>query len=75
MKKNLILFNSMTSAMKSREVLKKQGIFSRIIKTPAEFRKRSCGYSLLVNKDMERAVDIIKANKIQFVGVAATDLR
>ncbi|HCA04752.1 MAG TPA: hypothetical protein DEO32_02520 [Ruminococcaceae bacterium] len=74
MNNNLILFPSMTAVLKAREILRRQGISSRVIRTPANLRRRSCGYSLLVRRSFEDAVSLIKTGKIRTVGVAAVDL-
>lgn len=74
MNNNLILFPSMTAVLKGREVLRRHGFFSKVIRTPANLRRRSCGYSLLVKKDFDYAVTLIKNANVKTVGVAAVDL-
>lgn len=74
MNNNLILFPSMTAVLKAREVLRRRGINSRVIRTPANLRRRSCGYSLLVKRGFDEAVSLIKNKNIKTVGIAAVDL-
>ena len=74
MNNNLILFPSMTAVLKAREVLRRRGINSRVIRTPANLRRRSCGYSLLVKRGFDEAVILIKNENIKTVGIAAVDL-
>ena len=74
MNNNLILFPSMTAVLKAREVLRRRGINSRVIRTPANLRRRSCGYSLLVKRGFDKAVSLIKNENIKTVGIAAVDL-
>ncbi len=74
MNNNLILFPSMTAVLKAREVLRRRGINSRVIRTPANLRRRSCGYSLLVKRGFDEAVSLIKNENIKTVGIAAVDL-
>lgn len=74
MNNNLILFPSMTAVLKAREVLRRRGINSRVIRTPANLRRRSCGYSLLVKRSFDEAVSLIKNENIKTVGIAAVDL-
>ena len=74
MNNNLILFPSMTAVLKAREVLRRRGINSRVIHTPANLRRRSCGYSLLVKRGFDEAVSLIKNENIKTVGIAAVDL-
>lgn len=68
---NLIIFNSMTAAMKAREVLRRHGIVTRMTKTPGHFRRGTCSYSLRVKPDTERAVEILEKHGLPFVGTAA----
>ena len=74
MNNNLILFPSMTAVLKARDVLRRRGINSRVIRTPANLRRRSCGYSLLVKRGFDEAVSLIKKENIKTVGIAAVDL-
>lgn len=74
MNNDLILFPSMTAVLKGREVLRRHGIFSRVIRTPANLRRSSCGYSLLVKKSFDEAVTLIKSANVKTVGIAAADL-
>ena len=74
MNNNLILFPSMTAVLKAREVLRRRGINSRVSRTPANLRRRSCGYSLLVKRGFDEAVSLIKNENIKTVGIAAVDL-
>lgn len=73
MENNLIMFNSMTTVMKSRDLLRRNGIVSRTVRTPAHLRNRSCGYSLVVNREFDRALEILKNNRISIFGVDAVD--
>lgn len=73
MNPSLILFYSMTAVLKGREALRRRGIFSRVIRTPAALRRRSCGYSLQVRTDINEALDIIHNAGVQTAGTAAAD--
>ncbi len=70
---NIITFVSVTNAMKAKELLRANGIFSRVIRTPARLRKGSCGYSLVVPKNFARAAELIKNSKIPYKGIFADD--
>ncbi len=72
MDNKLIMFGSMTSVMRARELLRRHGIRSITVRTPANLRRGSCGYSLKVG-DSERAVSLFRQNRVTFVGVAAAD--
>ncbi len=70
---NIITFPSMTAALKARDALRRHKIPSGMMRTPARLRKGSCGYSLSVGKQLDRAVEILKRNNIPYKGVFADD--
>lgn len=73
MENNLIMFNSVTSAMKCREVLRKNKISCEVIRTPTHLRRKSCGHSVFIKKDFGRAMEVVKRQNIKFLGVASVD--
>ena len=74
MENKLIMFGSMTPMMRARELLRRHGIRGITVRTPAHLRRSSCGYSLKLRSDSaERAAQLLRENRIQFVGVAAAD--
>ena len=73
MENNLIMFNSVTLAMRARDILGKNNVFSRLIRTPLNLKNRSCGYSLFVKIDFARAIEILSRNGITYIGTAAVD--
>lgn len=73
MEKNLIMFGSVTLAMKSRNLLLKNNIKSGLVRTPIHLNKKSCGYSLYVPGNFEKALKIIRSNGITVNGTAAVD--
>ena len=73
MENNLIMFNSVTLAMRAREILGKNNVFSRLIRTPLNLKNRSCGYSLFVKSDFAKAIEILSRNGIAYIGTAAVD--
>ncbi len=70
---NLIIFGSMTPALRARDILKKAGIHSRLVRTPSKPGKKNCGYSLAVDSNIDKAVSLIKEKRIPFSGTAAAD--
>ncbi|MCD8025673.1 MAG: DUF3343 domain-containing protein [Clostridiales bacterium] len=75
MEDNLILFSSVTSAMRSRDLLRKNAIKSSVVRTPVGFKTKSCGYSLFVPENFNRALDIIGSHGISVLGTAAVGRR
>lgn len=73
MDNNLIMFNSMTYLMKAKELLRRNNINARTVRTPARLRRGSCGYSLQINNDFDRAFKLIKEQNIPFIGASAVD--
>lgn len=74
MENNIIMFSSVTLAMRAKDVLSKNRINSKLIRTPVHLRNKSCGYSLIVNKDINIATEIISRNRIPYLGVSAVDI-
>lgn len=75
MENNLIMFSSVTLAMRGRDALNKNRIFSRLVRTPINLSNKSCGYSLLVTKDFSTALEILGRYGISYIGTAAVDTR
>ncbi len=67
--KTFILLNSVSSALKSKDLLGKNNIKSSVERTPKNNIARSCGYSLLVYNDIDKAVKILKDNRIPVLGI------
>ena len=70
-RKNLVMFKSITSAIKARELLARQGIRSEIIKTPKRKTDSGCGFSLFIPNSYSRAVKILKNSGIPISGTSA----
>lgn len=75
MEDNLIMLSSVTFAMKSRDILRKNNINSTLVRTPIHLKNRSCGYSLYIPKYLDNAVEILRSRGISILGTAAVDKR
>lgn len=75
MENNLIIFNSVTFAIRSRDLLKKNRIDARLVRTPSRLRNRSCGYSLLIINRFDEAKSLILSNGIKIQGIASVDFK
>ncbi len=74
MENKLIMFSSMTPMMRGRELLRRHGIHGVTVRTPAHLRRGSCGYSLRLSAESaERAVELLRKNRIPFDGAATVD--
>lgn len=71
MSKQLIMLQSITYAMKGRDILQQFGISAFIERTPKNVQAGSCGYSLgvYVPQDIDRAIEILSNNGIQVLGI------
>lgn len=67
---NLIKLSSVTQALKARDILKNNGISSKIHRIPAQKGKGSCSYGLIITKDIKKAIEILYDNEINVVGRA-----
>lgn len=65
MEKELIYIGSVNRALKSKEILKKNGISSRVERGLMKSPSKGCGYSvLIVDGTREEALHILKENRI-----------
>lgn len=69
MSKQMIMVSSITYAMKAKSLLKNYNIYVDIIKTSKHTAQNGCGYSLIVNKDLDKVIEILKKNNIKIIGV------
>lgn len=67
-KKNLIMFNTITQAMRAQELLAKHSIKSRLVRTPKNKSEHGCGYSLYVPQNIGKAADIVRSSGIRIAG-------
>ena len=68
MEKAILILRSVTYAYKGQRVLEKAGIRSTILRTPEEYAKRGCSYSLVVSGDGRTAADLLQKNGIRVLG-------
>ena len=73
MENNLMTFSSMTAVMKARELLRRSGIRSATVRTPASLRRGSCGYSLRIPQRYEKAAALLNKHNIPFTGASEVD--
>ena len=71
---NLVRLSSVTQAMRAKDILKKQGISAKVIRTPALRGKGSCSYGLKIDNSLNEAVRILRKNNIKVSGRALEDL-
>ena len=65
MEKELIYIGSVNRALKSKEILKKNGISSRVERGLMKSPSKGCGYSvLIVDGTREEALRVLQENRI-----------
>ena len=74
MNKAIFVFNTLTYTQRGREALRRRGIGTKIIRTPAQYRSGSCGYSLLAAGRIEESIEILRAMTLPVQGVFPADL-
>ena len=66
MHKVYINMPSVTFAMKSEKILRKNHIYGLVVKTPSQFSSHGCSYSIIINSNqLESAKTILDKNNIQ----------
>lgn len=65
----IIKLKSLTYATKARNLLLKYSIYSEIIKSPKTAGKSTCGYSLIVPKNGDKAAQILSSKGFVLLSV------
>ncbi len=73
MLRQFIAVSSVTQAMKGKELLGNYGIYADVVKTSKSSNKKGCGYSLVLYKNIDKAKQILKENKIEVLGITEED--
>lgn len=69
MSRQLIMVSSITYAMKAKSILKNKGIYVDISKTSKHSVQQGCGYGLILSKNVDKAVKILKENGIDILDI------
>ncbi len=67
MNKHILIFSSITYAMKSKDILNNQGINAVIKRVPKNKILSGCGYGILISSDPAKAEDILSKFKIKVI--------
>ena len=73
MKRYTIAFTSITIAIKAQHVLRSKGFFTEVIRTPKNLAS-GCGYSVVVNGNIEEAIDYLEKSGIRHKAVMQNKL-
>lgn len=69
MARQFIMVTSITYAMKAKAILKDYGIYVDIVKSPKYSKQARCSYSLILYKNTEKAIKLLKENGIEVLGI------
>ncbi len=73
MDRPLIMFQNITVATRAKNILEASGIHGYVQKTPKIGEKVSCGYSVYVPKETDRAEQILRNKGVFIIGRTGGD--
>lgn len=63
----LVTFRSVTPAQRGEGLLKREGIYCALQRTPRWMEEQGCGYSLrLRQQDCQRAIAVLRSSQVSF---------
>ena len=69
MQRQFIMVSSITYAMKAKAILKDYGIYVDIIKSPKYSQNARCSYSLIIYRNIDKAIALLNQNNIEILGI------
>ena len=63
-----IKFSTQTAAIKAGELLKRNSVSAAVKRNPKPDRTYGCNYAVFVNGDIEKALSILDASGISYIG-------
>lgn len=70
MRKSYIKVNSVTHAIKAKNLLNSQGIYAQVVRNDKPDKREGCGYAVLVDGDLSRAETILRNNHVKIIGIS-----
>ena len=67
--KNNIVTGTVTYAIRGRDILRKNGYTATVERNSSGLGRHGCGYGIVVNGNIEEAVEILKLNSIKIIDV------
>ncbi len=71
MAKKYMMFPSITYALKAKNILRSHGIYADMVKTSQFKNQKGCGYSLIVNRNFEKALTVLRNNGIEITDIGS----
>ncbi|MEE1077051.1 MAG: putative Se/S carrier-like protein [Acutalibacteraceae bacterium] len=69
MSRQFIMVSSITYAMKAKSILKNNGIYVDIVKSQKYSNKARCSYSLVLYRNLQKAIDLLKDSGIEILEI------
>lgn len=69
MDNRLIMFQNITVAVRAKNFLERAGIRGYVQKTPRLNNRTTCGYSVYIESNVEKAIKLLKNNGFVILGV------
>lgn len=69
MSRQFIMVSSITYAMKAKSILKNNGIYVDIVKSQKYSNKSRCSYSLVLYRNLQKAVELLKDSGIEILEI------
>lgn len=69
MSRQFIMVSSITYAMKAKSILKNNGIYVDIVKSQKYSNKARCSYSLVLYRNLQKAVELLKDSGIEILEI------
>ena len=64
-----IKFSSVTHALRAKEIIEQNGGTVNIRKNPTPKKGEGCGYSITVYGNVDKYINLININKINYIGI------
>ena len=69
MSKAYIKVNSVTHAIKVKNVLNANGVFAQVVRNTNVYQRTGCSYSVLINGEDSKAEEILRKNNVRYIGI------
>lgn len=68
MSRSYLKVNSVTHAMKAKNILSANGIYAQVVRNGNTDKREGCGYSVLIDGDLKKAETLLRANHVRISG-------
>ncbi len=68
MSRSYLKVNSVTHAMKAKNILSANGIYAQVVRNGNTDKREGCGYSVVIDGDVGKAEALLRANHVKILG-------